>query len=266
MLFAVAACRRPSSRPTSPATRFVVPASQREHYGEALVVLPDSYYVNDRRRGDASPVTRAEAGLPPGGFVFCCFNQTYKILPDAFRRWMRIMAEVPGSLLWLLDTNRWARDNLRREAETRGLDPARLIVAGHAALADHLARQPLADLFLDTLPFNAGTTCNDALFMGVPVLTQAGHSFAARMAASLLHAMDLPELVCATQDDYVAQAVALAADPARQQALRARVQQQRDHGRLFDTARFTHFVAEALSVPVASVPDICAEKPISSRL
>ena len=219
--------------------RYVVPPSQRAHYGEALAFLPDTYYANDRRRGDPDPVSRAEAGLPAEGLVFCCFNQTYKILPETFRRWMRIMAEVPGSLLWLLDTNRWAKDNLRREAETQGIEGSRLVFAPRLPAAQHLRRVAVADVFLDTLPYNAHTTATDALWAGVPVVTLPGETFPSRVAGSLLRALEVQELIATSEDEFHRMAVELAVDPARRAALRRRILDNRGRTALFDTPRFT---------------------------
>lgn len=225
--------------------RYVVPSSQRAHYGEALAFLPDTYYANDRRRGDAEPVTRAEAGLPPEGVVFCCFNQGYKILPDTFRRWMRIMAEVPGSVLWLLETNRWAKENLRREAEAQGIEAGRIVFAPRLPAARHLRRVAVADLFLDTLPYNAHTTATDALWAGVPLLTLPGETFASRVAGSLLRALDLQDLIATSEDEFHRMAVGLATDPRRRAELRQRIRDNRDRTALFDTPRFTRNLEEA---------------------
>src|SRR5262249_50759059 len=142
---------------------------------EKIVHLPDSYQVNDTQRRIApSTPTRAQATLPPDGFVFCCFNNTYKITPPVFDAWMRLLRQVPGSVLWLFRDNEAAERNLRREAAARGIDPARLVFAGRVGVEDHLARQRLAGLFLDTLPYNAHTTASDALWAGLPVVTCLG--------------------------------------------------------------------------------------------
>src|SRR5262249_11728671 len=155
---------------------------------------PHAYQCNDNRRrvSERSP-SRAEAGLPDEAFVFCCFNNNYKILPQAFEAWMRVLTRVPKSVLWLLEDNPIAGANLRREAERRGAGPDRLVFAPRAKPSEHLARQALADLFLDTLPYGAHTTASDALWMGVPVVTRIGSTFAGRVAASLLRAVGLPE-------------------------------------------------------------------------
>src|SRR5262249_42315050 len=154
-----------------------------------------------------------DAGLPDSGFVFCCFNNSYKILPDTFAIWMRLLKAVEGSVLWLLEDNPTAAKNLRREADARGVDPTRLIFAPRAPLDEHLARHRLADLFLDTLPYNAHTTASDAVWAGLPVLTCPGTSFASRVATSLLCTIGLPDLVMETAAAYEAKALELARDP-----------------------------------------------------
>ena len=217
------------------ADAIVVPLSEQSLYAERIVHVPVSYQPNDATRGlgrrDAS---RGEQGLPDPGVVFCCFNNSYKISPVVFEAWMRVMARVPDSVLWLLEDNALAARNLRREAARRGIDAGRLVFAPRAPLAEHMARSRLADLFLDTLPYNAHTTASDALWAGVPVLTRAGDSFAGRVASSLLHAMGLPELVTATLRDYEELAVALATEPDRHAELRRRVESQRLASPLFD--------------------------------
>jgi predicted O-linked N-acetylglucosamine transferase (SPINDLY family) len=219
--------------------RVVVPESQRGHYDEKLVWLPGCYQVNDARRPrpEASP-ERGEAGLPPDAFVYCCFNNSFKLTQRVFDAWMRVLAKVDGSVLWLMADNAWAAANLRKEAHARGVDPARLVFATRVPLAAHLARHRLADIFLDTLPYNAHTTASDALWMGLPVLTCLGESFAGRVAASLLHALDLPELVSPTLEAYEARAVDLARDAQALRALRAKLAANLPDAPLFDGRRF----------------------------
>jgi protein O-GlcNAc transferase len=221
------------------ADRFVVPPQQAAHYGEKLVYMPATYYVNDRKRPRAAMPRRSELGLPGDAFVFCCFNQTYKILPDVFVCWMRLLGAVPGSVLWLLETNRWAQENLRRQAHARGIDPARLVFAPRISPELHLARIAAADLFLDTRPYNAHTTATDALWVGVPVLTWPGETFPSRVAGSLLTALAMPELIVDSGDAYEALALDLARDPSRLRALRAKLDAMRSSTALFDTAAFT---------------------------
>jgi len=224
----------------------VVPAGREACYAEKIVRLPGSYQVNDATRPIAERVpTRAEAGLPDEGFVFCSFNNGWKITPAFFAIWMRLLEAVPGSALWLLADNDDAVANLRREAQRHGVAPARLAFAPRIAAAEHLARHRLADLFLDTLPCNAHTTASDALWAGLPVLTCGGDAFAARVAGSLLHAAGLPELVTTSVADYESLALALAREPARLQALRDRLAANRRSCALFDTARFCRHLEAA---------------------
>lgn len=220
------------------ADRIVVPDASRVHYTERVVRLPDSYQANDARRPIAAvPASREALGLPADGFVFCCFNNPYKIVPATFDGWMRILAAVPGSVLWLRDGGPVAARNLRREAERRGVDGTRLVFAPVVPNAEHLARHRAADLVIDTLPYNAHTTASDALWAGVPVVTLLGTTFPGRVAASLLHAMGLPELVAHTPDAFEALAIGLARDPRRLAEVRRRLAGQRGHAPLYDTDR-----------------------------
>ena len=228
------------------ADRFVVPPESRGHYSEQVVYLPDCFQANDDRRAIAPQrPTRTEAGLPEEGFVFCCFNSGYKITPQIFDIWCRLLAAWPASVLWMVAESEAARRNLAREASMRGIDPQRIVFAGREPYEPHLARMQLADLFLDTLPFNAGTTASDALWAGLPVLTCAGDAFAARMAGSLLHAVGLPELVTESLEAYEQLALELAASPATLAALRERLARNRDTHPLFDTARFCRHLESA---------------------
>jgi len=222
------------------ADEIVIPESAARYYSENVVRLPDSYQANDTNRpiARATP-SRGEAGLPKEGFVFCCFNNTYKILPTIFDIWMRLLLGVEGSLLWLLEDNLSAMRNLRREAEERGVAASRLVFAPRLPPDEHLARHALADLFLDTLPYNAHTTASDALWAGLPVVTCIGNTFAGRVAASLLKAACLPELITESLAAYEALALNLARDPGALSALKTKLAQNRDTCPLFDTARFT---------------------------
>ncbi|MCX7901513.1 MAG: tetratricopeptide repeat protein, partial [Burkholderiaceae bacterium] len=217
----------------------VTPPASAVDYAEKFAYLPDCYQPNDRRRAVGPRPARRDCGLPDDSFVFCCFNNTYKITPDVFDVWCRLLAAVDGAVLWLLDANLQAKENLRREAQARGVDPARLIFAPKLPLAQHLARLANADLVLDTLPYNAHTTASDALWVGVPVVTAPGSTFASRVAASLLHAARLPELVADSLDQYQAIALRLARSPEVASALKERLRQQRMSCALFDSPRFT---------------------------
>lgn len=216
----------------------VTPAEAANDYAEKFAFLPDCYQPNDRTRPIGPPFTRADCGLPERGFVFCCFNNTYKITPAMFDIWCRLLVSVEGSVLWLLDANLQAKDNLRAEAGARGVDPQRLIFAPKLPLAQHLARLANADLVLDTLPYNAHTTASDALWVGVPLLTCPGETFASRVAASLLTAAGLPELIVPSLEQYQALALRLAREPQTMAALRAKLRESRDRCALFDTPRY----------------------------
>jgi predicted O-linked N-acetylglucosamine transferase (SPINDLY family) len=223
-----------------------VPPGDEAFFSEKIVRLPDSYQPNDSKR-QISPHTpsREAAGLPDQGMVFCCFNNAFKITPAVFALWMRLLSQVPGSVLWLLDANAAAKDNLRREAAKAGIAPERLVFAPRLPLADHMARHRLADLFLDTLPYNAHTTASDALWTGLPVLTCRGETFAGRVAASLLTAVGMPELITASLAEYEALALTLANDPSRIAALKQKLAANRDTAPLFDTGRFARNIEAA---------------------
>lgn len=224
----------------------IIPEDYRPFYSEKIVALPNSYQVNDRSRAIASRVfSREECGLPETGFVFCCFNSTYKITPQIFDIWMRLLGGIEGSILWLLSSHDSASRNLKDSARTRGITPERLVFAKPMELPEHLARHRLADLFLDTLPYNAHTTSSDALWAGLPVLTCLGDTFAGRVGASLLKAIGLPELIAHDVRNYEARAFALARDEKELSALRARLQENRLKAPLFDTPLFARHIEVA---------------------
>jgi predicted O-linked N-acetylglucosamine transferase (SPINDLY family) len=229
--------------------RTVTPDDHRAFYSEKVVILPDTYQCNDRRRAIAANVpSPAELALPDQGFVFCCFNNSNKLTPEIFTIWMRLLQQVDGSVLWLLEDNDAATRNLRAEAAARGTAPERLVFAPRVKPADHLARHRAADLFLDTLPYGAHTTASDALWTGLPVLTCRGTTFAGRVGASLLAAAGLPELVTDTLDNYEALALNLARDRDALKALSEKLARNRDTCALFDTARFTRHFEVALTI------------------
>lgn len=222
------------------ADRTVIPATQKQLFTEKVVYLPHSYQANDRKKEiDTYIGGRAEYGLPERDVVFCCFNNSFKITPEIFDVWMRILKKIDGSVLWLLEDNETAPANLKKEAEVRGLNAGRLVFAKRRPLAEHLARQRCADLFLDTLPYNAHTTASDALWAGLPLLTCLGTTFAGRVAASLLTAMDMPELIAATLAEYEQMAIELATHPAKLAEIRQRLSDNRLATPLFDTRQFT---------------------------
>jgi predicted O-linked N-acetylglucosamine transferase (SPINDLY family) len=222
-----------------------VPPDLQAHFTERLVHLPDCYQAADRKRPIAPRTPRrADCGLPERAFVFACFNNPYKLTPEVFDIWMQLLRTLPDAVLWLLDDNEAATANLRREAEARGVSAGRLIFAPRRPPAEHLARHRLADLFLDTLPCNAHTTASDALWAGLPLVTCRGRSFPARVAASLLHATGLPELVTEALDDYAALALRLAREPALLASLRERLARGRSTVPLFDSDRFRRHLEE----------------------
>jgi predicted O-linked N-acetylglucosamine transferase (SPINDLY family) len=229
------------------ADRTVIPAQSRQHYAEQIIYLPGSFLPHDSTRQIADTAfTRAELGLPAAGFVFCCFNNSFKITPAIFDCWMRILRGVEGSVLWLSQSNERAAANLRSEAARRGVAAERLVFAARVgSLADHLARHRVADLFIDTLPYNAHTTACDALWAGLPVLTCVGDAYASRVAASLLNAIQMTELVTATQAEYEALAIELATNPARLANLRSKVASNRLTTPLFDTRRYVRHIEAA---------------------
>lgn len=224
----------------------VLPPEHQKFFSEKVAYLPDCYQVNDSKRkiAERTPLRR-DMSLPEDGFVFCCFNNNWKIIPAVFDVWMRLLHQVEGSVLWLLKDNEGAEHNLSREARQRGIDPSRLVFAGRLAPAEHLARHRLADLFLDTLPYNAHTTASDALWTGLPVVTCLGEAFAGRVAASLLHAAGFPELITSSLQDYEALALRLAREPDYLTDIKARLMAHRGTCSLFDTSRFARHLEAA---------------------
>lgn len=229
------------------ADRYLIPDSEKPYYSETPLYLDKIYQCSDRQRPVAELPTRAQCGLPDDRFVFCSFNNNYKFNEEVFDCWMRILKRAPDSLLWLLADNTWAQNNLCARAEQQGIDPARLLFAPRVAPPEYLARYTAADLFLDAYPFNAGTTANDALWMGLPVLTRSGRTFASRMAGSLLTALDLPELITTTLADYEERAVQLATQADLLPGLRQRLVQARDTSPLFDSPGFVRDFEAAIS-------------------
>jgi protein O-GlcNAc transferase len=227
------------------ADRIVIPDAHRAFYAEKIAYLPHTYYPNGREPRSSNVAARIDNGLPDQAFVFCCFNNSFKILPDVFAAWMRILDRVNGSVLWLLADNDAAAMNLREAAAVQNIDPARLVFAGRVPPSEHMARHACADLILDTLPYNAHTTALDALWEGVPVLTRPGEAFASRVAASLLRALGMPELIAATMEEYEASAVMLASDPDRFASIKQKLAANRTTAPLFDSARFTRELENA---------------------
>jgi len=227
------------------ADRFVIPEASHHYYTEKVAYLPDCFQANDRQRPRPSAPSRTECGLPETAFVFCCFNQTLKITSEVFDIWCRLLLAVPDSILWIASSNPQAEYNLLKELAIRGINGARLVVAPILPRKAYLARLQCADVFLDTLPFNAGTTCSDALWMGLPVITCAGDTFAARMAGSLLTTIDVPELITYNLEDYYHLALELATDRIKLAAIRNKIIANRETSPLFDSESFTRNMESA---------------------
>jgi len=218
----------------------LIPEDKRQHYSEQIIYLPNSYQPTDNTRIISDKVIkRKDMGLPDKGFVFCCFNQIYKISPSEFNIWMRLLKSVKGSVLWLLKSNKWAEENLKRHAEAHGVNAERIIFAEIVPQAEHLARQQLADLFLDTFNYNAHTTTSDALWAGLPLVTKLGKGFAARVAGSLLNAVGLPELVTETEKDYEVLILELATNPKKLIKIKEKLAINRLTQPLFNTELYT---------------------------
>lgn len=224
----------------------LIPGNLQHNYVEKIVYLPNTYQVNDSTRPiSVREFSRKELGLPESGFVFCCFNNTFKILPHIFDSWVRILKSVEGSVLWLYEDNETASENLKSEAIKRGISKDRIIFAKKMPLADHLARHRHADLFLDTFPYNAHTTASDALWAGLPLITVMGESFASRVAASLLKAVGLPEMIAESREAYECLAIDLAQNPEKLSAIKSKLADNRLKLPLFDTKRFAKNIESA---------------------
>lgn len=229
------------------ADRYVLPEAMQPYYTEQPIYLPNCYQSSDRQREIGPLPTRAQYGLPDDAFVYCSFNNNFKFTPEVFRSWMRTLKAVPDSVLWLLADNRWAQENMLREADAAGVARERLIFAPRVMPPEYLARMQLVDLFLDTFPYNAGTTANDVLWMGTPILTRSGRSYISRMAGSLLTHVGLPDLITDSAEDYEARAIQLGRQPQRVASYKRYL---REHGRdsaLFDMPAFVRQYEDALS-------------------
>jgi protein O-GlcNAc transferase len=223
------------------ADKVIIPEEYQQYYSEKVLYLPDVYLPNDDKREVANTNTkRSDFGLPEDGFVFCCFNSSYKISPAEFDVWMRILRQVEGSVLWLSNSNKWAVENLKKEAEKRGISADRIIFASRLEKnSEHLARHKHADLFIDTFNYNAHTTAGDALMTGLPLVTKQGEQFAARVASSLLHALDLDELVTRSVEEYEALILELATKPKKLKAIKAKLAKSLASKPAFDTKTYT---------------------------
>lgn len=222
------------------ADRHIIPEECKQYYSEKVVYMPDTYLPTDATvQISPDTPTREEHGLPADGFVFCSFNHDYKINPPVFDVWMRLLKQVPGSVLWLMKLNESAERNLQKEALNRGVEPERIIFATRVPrIEDHLARYRIADIFLDTTPYNAHTTTSDVLRAGLPVLTCRGKAFAGRVAAGLLSVVGLPELITDSLEEYEALALKLAWDREQLSLIRARLQENIKTAPLYDTVRY----------------------------
>lgn len=232
------------------ADKYLIPDSEKPFYSETPLYLPQVYQCSDRKRPIAQLPTRKACGLPEDKFVFCSFNNNYKFTQEVFTCWLRMLRRVPESVLWLLADNSWAQASMVAAAGQHGIDSDRLIFAPRVAPPEYLARYTAADLFLDTYPFNAGTTANDALWMGLPVLTRSGRPFASRMAGALLTSLDLPELITTNIEDYEECAVQLATHPKQYAKLKRRLENERKSSHLFDMPSFVRGFEEAVSATV----------------
>ena len=225
----------------------IIPEQQRKHYSESVIYMPNSYQPTDNMRKILhTHTTRADFGLPKEAFIFCCFNNNYKISPYEFDIWMRTLSKVPGSVLWLIRSNKWVEQNLYREAEARSIDPSRIIFAEKVPHSEHLARHKHADLFLDTFNYNAHTTASDALWTGLPLITKVGDQFAARVSASLLTAVGLPELITTTAEDYETLILDFAQNPEKLIATKQKLTANLMKFPLFDTKLYTKNFERAL--------------------
>lgn len=230
----------------------VIPENNRQNFSEQIIYLPDTYQPTDNTRAISNRIIhRKDVGLPNDVFVFCCFNGHYKISPTEFNIWMRLLGKVENSVLWLLESNQWAEQNLKREAEKRGINAERLVFAEQLPNAEHLARHKLADLFLDTFNVNAHTTASDSLWAGLPMVTKLGQGFAARVAGSLLNAIGLPELITQNDAEYEALALELATNPERLAKIHSKLADNRLTEPLFDTEQYTKHLEAGYKIAYA---------------
>ena len=222
------------------ADRHIIPPENQKYFNEKVLYLPNTYMPTDNGRElSERPMSRSDMGLPEDAFVFCCFNNNYKITSSEFDIWMRLLNKVEGSVLWLRPSNQWAELNIKKEAQKRKVDPERIVFAGKVPMDEHLARHKLADLFMDTFIYNAHSTATEALWAGLPVVTKTGQGFAARVAGSLLKAVGLPELVTESEEAYEALALDLAKHPERLAQIKVKLEANRLTQPLFDTKKYT---------------------------
>jgi len=231
------------------ADKVLIPKDNQKYYSEKIVYLPDTYQANDSTKKISDKIfTREELGLPKDGFVFCCFNNNYKITPQVFDVWMRLLERVENSVLWILSENINISKNLKKEATIRGVDFNRIVFAERIKMNEHLARQKVADLFIDTFPYTGHTTASDALWVGLPVLTRIGKTFASRVSASLLNAIGLSTLVTSSAKEYEDLAIELATNPAKLKEIKNKLKNNRNTKALFNTPVFTRNIEKAYSL------------------
>lgn len=228
------------------ADKYLIPPDTEKYFNEKKLYLPNTYMpTDDGREISTKEISRSEMGLPEDAFVFCCFNNNYKITSSEFDIWMRLLKKVDKSVLWLRQSNQFSHVNIKNEAKKRNVDPSRIVFAKRAPMDEHLARQKLADLFIDTFAFNAHTTTTEALWAGLPVITKTGKGFAARVAGSLLNAIGLPELITKTEQDYEALALELATHPNHLKQIKAKLDTNRLSKPLFNTKQYTNHLETA---------------------
>jgi predicted O-linked N-acetylglucosamine transferase (SPINDLY family) len=231
------------------ADKTLILENSKSNYSEKIIYLPNCYMPQDSNRiASNKALSRTMFNLPENGFVFCCFNNSFKITPKEFDIWMGLLSLISGSVLWLLKANMQCETNLKTEANKRGVDPNRLIFADKLPVDEHLARHKLADLFLDTFNFNAHTTASDALSVGLPVLTKTGNGFAARVASSLLNSLEVPELITTSENEYESLALALASNPEKLASLKKKLSNKLNSAPLFDTKRYTKDLEKAYTL------------------
>ena len=227
------------------ADRYIIPLENQEYFNEKILYLPNTYMPTDNGRElSERHMTRRDMGLPEDAFVFCCFNNNYKITSSEFDIWMRLLNKVEGSVLWLRQSNQWSELNVKQEAQRRQVDPERVVFAGRVPMAEHLARQRLADLFIDTFSFNAHTTAAEALWAGLPVVTKTGKGFAARVGGSLLNSVGLPELITKNEHDYEILILELATNPSKLSKIRKKLAANLPKQALFDTEQYTKHIED----------------------
>ncbi|TRW97084.1 tetratricopeptide repeat protein [Candidatus Methylobacter oryzae] len=246
------------------ADKFVLPPELTPYFTERPLYMPRSFQINDRQREVGPRPTRADCGLPDDAFVFCSFNNNFKITEEVFTAWMRILSRVPGSVLWLVSDHQSVRSSLAAHAQRLGVDPERLLFAERVSPAAYLARYQAADLFLDTMPFNAGTTASDALWAGLPLLTCAGNTFSSRMAGSLLMAVDLPELITYSLQEYEDKAVSLTEQPEKIAAMKQQLQENRLSCSLFDSPQFVRDLENIFKEIAVQTPQNIKQTPINN--